>query len=148
LQSNKVKKTLPKVRMIHSVDSLSLLVTLDKMASDLSNPPAVFLQVNTSDEANKHGWTADQILSDATAIAACRTIPIVGLMTMAAMGTTAEEARPSFVRLRELRDQLRQRTDFPLVELSMGMSTDFEVAIEEGATWVRVGSALFEGVTP
>jgi PLP dependent protein len=146
LQSNKVKKTLSKVRIIHSVDSLDLLRTLDKSATGLSDPPAVCLQVNTSGEPSKHGWTGDQILSDATSIADCRTIPIVGLMTMAALGTTAEEARSSFIRLRELREELRQRTDFPLVELSMGMSNDFEVAIEEGATLVRVGSALFEGV--
>ncbi|HKI19766.1 MAG TPA: YggS family pyridoxal phosphate-dependent enzyme [Isosphaeraceae bacterium] len=148
LQSNKVKKTLSKVRMIHSVDSLNLLRVLDKSAQGLSDPPAVCLQVNTSGEASKHGWTIEQILSDAASIAACRTIPIVGLMTMAAMGTTAETARPSFVRLRELRDALRLLTDLPLAELSMGMSNDFEAAIEEGATLVRVGSALFEGVEP
>ena len=148
LQSNKVKKTLPKVRMIHSVDSLNLLRVLDKSALDLVDPPAVCLQVNTSGEASKHGWTGEQILPEAASIAACRTIPIVGLMTMAAMGSTAEEARASFVRLRELRDALRLRTDLPLVELSMGMSSDFEVAIEEGATLVRVGSALFEGAWP
>lgn len=148
LQTNKVKKTLPKVRMIHSVDSLNLLRVLDRSALEMSDPPAVCLQVNTSGEASKHGWTTEQILSDAASIAACRTITIVGLMTMAAMGTAAEEARPSFVRLRELRDALRLRTDLPLVELSMGMSNDFEVAIEEGATLVRVGSALFEGTEP
>jgi pyridoxal phosphate enzyme (YggS family) len=148
LQSNKVKKTLPKVRMIHSVDSLNLLRVLDASAQGLSNPREVCLQVNTSGESSKHGWTVEQILGDAGSIAACRAIPIVGLMTMAALGTTAEEARPSFVRLRELRDALRLRTDLPLVELSMGMSSDFEVAIEEGATLVRVGSALFEGVEP
>jgi pyridoxal phosphate enzyme (YggS family) len=148
LQSNKVKKTVSKVRMIHSVDSLHLLRVLDASAQGLSDPPAVCLQVNTSGEASKHGWTTERILSDAASIAACRTIPIVGLMTMAALGTTAEEARPSFIRLRELRDALRPRTDLALVELSMGMSNDYEVAIEEGATLVRVGSALFEGVKP
>ena len=87
-------------------------------------------------------------MNEAEAIAACRAIPIVGLMTMAALGTTAETARGSFARLRELRDRLRRETDLPLVELSMGMSNDFETAIEEGATLVRVGSALFEGVEP
>jgi PLP dependent protein len=148
LQSNKVKKTVSKVRMIHSVDSLNLLRVLDASAQGLSDPPSVCLQVNTSGEASKHGWTSEQILSDAASIAACRNIPIVGLMTMAAMETTAEEARSSFIRLRELRDALRPRTDLPLVELSMGMSNDYEVAIEEGATLVRVGSALFEGVEP
>ena len=71
---------------------------------------------------------------------------MIGLMTMAALGSTAETARVSFARLRELRDRLRHETDLPLMELSMGMSNDFETAIEEGATLLRVGSALFEGV--
>ena len=148
LQTNKVKKTLPMVRMIHSVDSLKLLRALDDAARSVENPPGVCLQVNTSDEPSKHGWTEETILSEAAAIATCRSIPIIGLMTMAGLGTTAETARASFTRLRELRDLLRRETDLPLVELSMGMSNDFETAIEEGATLVRVGSALFEGVEP
>ena len=148
LQSNKVKKTLPMVTMIHGVDSRKLLQTLDESAMTLPNPPPVCLQVNTSGETSKHGWTPDQVLADGEWIAACRAIPIVGLMTMAALGTTPETARASFVALRELRDALRQRAGLPLNELSMGMSNDFETAIEEGATLVRIGSALFEGVEP
>jgi pyridoxal phosphate enzyme (YggS family) len=150
LQTNKVKKTLPLVRMIHSVDSLKLLRVLDELAAalELDDPPCVCLEVNTSGEIAKHGWTPEQVLRDAEPIAACRTIPIVGLMTMAAWGTTAETARPSFVRLRELSDQLRHETGLALAELSMGMSGDFEAAIEEGATLVRIGSALFEGLDP
>jgi pyridoxal phosphate enzyme (YggS family) len=146
LQTNKVKKTLPMVRMIHSVDSLKLLRALNDAAFALNNPPSVCLEVNTSDEPSKHGWTKDGILREAAAIATCRAIPIVGLMTIAALGTTAQTARGSFARLRELCDLLRRETDLPLLELSMGMSNDFETAIEEGATLVRVGSALFEGV--
>jgi pyridoxal phosphate enzyme (YggS family) len=146
LQSNKVKKTLPLIKMIHAVDSLKLLLTLNESAPAFDAPPEVCLQVNTSGEESKHGWTGEQILRDAEAIAACRAIPIVGLMTMAALGTSAETARPSFVRLRELRDELIGKTDLPLKDLSMGMSNDFETAVEEGATLVRVGSALFEGV--
>ena len=87
-------------------------------------------------------------MNEAESIAACKSIPIVGLMTMAALGTTAESARGSFARLRELRDQLSHETALPLLELSMGMSNDFETAVEEGATLLRVGSALFEGVEP
>jgi PLP dependent protein len=146
LQSNKVKKTLPMVAVIHSVDSLKLLRVLDDAAHAVASPPSVCLQVNTSVEPSKHGWDAEGILADAESIAACRSIPIVGLMTMAALGTTAETARGSFVALRELRERLRSRTGLALNELSMGMSNDFETAIEEGATLVRVGSALFEGV--
>jgi PLP dependent protein len=150
LQGNKAKKTFPMVRMIHAVDSLKLLQTLDALAADrvAADPPAVCLQVNTSGEEAKHGWSPEAIHRDADAIAACRHIPVVGLMTMAALGTTAETARPSFVRLREVRDALRARTGLRLDQLSMGMSNDFETAIAEGSTLVRIGSALFEGVAP
>jgi pyridoxal phosphate enzyme (YggS family) len=146
LQSNKARKTLPMVRWIHAVDSPGLLRTLDDLAAGVADPPLACLQVNTSGEGAKHGWSPDAILSDSEAIAACRHLPVVGLMTMAALGTSEETARPSFVRLREVRDALRSSTGLPLEHLSMGMSGDFETAIEEGATLVRVGSALFEGV--
>lgn len=148
LQSNKARRTLPLAAMIHGVDSLKLLQTLDALAADLPNPPPVCLQVNTSGEVSKHGWDAESLQADAEAIAACRRIPIVGLMTMAALGTDAATARPSFARLRAIRDVVRARSGLPLPELSMGMSNDFETAIEEGATLVRVGSLLFEGVAP
>ncbi len=146
LQSNKVKKTIPLVKIIHSVDSVKLLQVLNDAARGIGDPPGVCLQVNTSGEETKHGWTGEQILSDAESIAGCRSIPVIGLMTMAALGTTAEAARGSFSRLRELCETLRQKTQLPLSELSMGMSNDFEAAILEGATMVRIGSALFEGV--
>jgi pyridoxal phosphate enzyme (YggS family) len=146
LQSNKARRTLPMVAMLHGVDSLGLLRALDAMAADRPDPPGVCLQVNTSGEASKHGWEGDAVLADAEAIAACRNLPVVGLMTMAALGTDAESARPAFARLRAIRDALRERTGLALAELSMGMSGDFEAAIAEGATLVRVGSALFEGV--
>jgi len=148
LQTNKVKKTLPLVKVIHSVDSLKLLQIVDQAVSGMAEPPQVCLQVNTSSEESKHGWSPDQLLRDADAIAACGKIPVVGLMTIAAWGTTAETARPSFIRLRELRELLRQKTGLALGELSMGMSGDFEAAVEEGATLVRIGSALFEGLEP
>ena len=148
LQTNKVKKTLPLVKMIHSVDSLKLLRALNEAAPALVSPPAVCLQVNTSGEESKHGWSAEQILNDCESIAVCRSIPVVGLMTMAALGGSDEDARASFARLRETRDNLRQKTGLPLPELSMGMSGDFELAILEGATLVRVGTALFEGLEP
>jgi PLP dependent protein len=150
LQGNKAKRTLSIVRMVHAVDSLKLLRTLDGLAAGLAlaDPPSVCLQVNTSGEDAKHGWSPGSIAGDAEAIAACRTIPVAGLMTMAAYGTSAETARPSFVALRQVRDDLRARTGLALEHLSMGMSNDFETAVEEGATIVRVGSALFEGAGP
>ena len=148
LQTNKARRTLPMVTMVHAVDSLKLLHLLDSLAQELPDAPPVCLQVNTSGEQAKHGWSPERVLEDAEAIAACQAIRVVGLMTMAAWGTDAKTARPSFVRLRETREELRQRTGLPLPELSMGMSGDFESAVEEGATLVRVGSALFEGVAP
>jgi pyridoxal phosphate enzyme (YggS family) len=148
LQGNKAKKTLPMVTMIHSVDSLKLLNQLDALETETAGRefPSVCLQVNTSDEAAKHGWSPEELLADADAIANVGRVPIVGLMTMAAWGTSSETARPSFVRLRRLREELRSRTGLALEHLSMGMSGDFETAIEEGATLVRIGSALFEGI--
>ena len=148
LQTNKARRTLPLVRWIHAVDSPKLLGVLDALAGAVGSPPRALLQVNASGEATKHGWSPESILADADAIAACRSLPIVGLMTLAAPGPSAESARPAFARLREVRDRLRARTGLPLDELSMGMSGDYEVAVEEGATCVRIGSALFEGVGP
>ncbi|SIN97073.1 hypothetical protein SAMN05444166_1842 [Singulisphaera sp. GP187] len=148
LQSNKAKKTVPMVEMIHAVDSLRLLQTLDTLVADPETGPSVCLQVNTSNEPAKHGWSVDQILADAEAIAACRKLRVAGLMTMAALDTTSATARPSFIMLREVRERLKQRTGLRLEQLSMGMSNDFETAIEEGATIVRVGSAILEGVLP
>jgi pyridoxal phosphate enzyme (YggS family) len=148
LQGNKAKRTAPLVGWIHGVDSLKLLQALDELAVTLKAPPRVCLQVNTSGEPSKHGWSPGPLREDADRIAALGRIPIVGLMTMAALGTDPEAARPSFTLLRNLREELRVRTGLPLDELSMGMSNDFETAIEEGATLVRIGSALFEGVPP
>ena len=146
LQTNKAKKTLPMVRFVHAVDSLKLLRTLNDLAETISLPP-VCLQVNTSGEESKHGWTPREIMDDAEAFAACGRVTVVGLMTMAALGTDAETARPMFAALRRLRDELQTRMGRRLEHLSMGMSNDFEAAVEEGATLVRVGSLIFEGVS-
>jgi pyridoxal phosphate enzyme (YggS family) len=150
LQSNKARKTLPMVRLVHAVDSLKLLQTLDGLVRELNlpEPPPVCLQVNTSGEAAKHGWAPAAIAGDAAGIVACKSIPIIGLMTMAALESTPAAARASFALLRATRETLRVRTGLALDALSMGMSGDFEEAIAEGATIVRIGSALFEGVVP
>ncbi len=148
LQTNKVKKTIPLVKMIHSVDSLKLLQVLNEAVQSMATPPLACLQVNTSGEQSKHGWSPEQLLADSESIAACRLIPIVGLMTMAALEGTEKTARASFARLRETRDALGRKTGLALPELSMGMSGDFEQAILEGATLVRIGTAIFEGVQP
>lgn len=149
MQSNKLKRTLPLVTMIHAVDSLDLLVAIGKLMPTATRLERVCLQVNMSGEASKHGWDTDSILNDAQPIADLINqfgIPVTGLMTMAAFGTDAETARPAFAGLRQTAEKLAARMGLPLPDLSMGMSGDFETAIEEGATFVRVGSLLFEGL--
>jgi uncharacterized pyridoxal phosphate-containing UPF0001 family protein len=109
----------------------------------------VLLELNTSREANKHGFTPEEIPNLAPALAALKHVRIDGLMTMAAYAEDAEHSRPAFVELRTLRDRLRDLlgSAYPLEHLSMGMSNDFEVAVEEGATLIRPGTVLFEGLS-
>jgi PLP dependent protein len=149
LQRNKVEKTLPLVRLVHSADSVRLLRAIDDEAVRLGRDADVLLEVNASAEASKQGFAPDTLDEALGTIAALRRTRVCGLMTMAAFEDDPERCRPTFVRLRELRDRLRGHIDarHPLHHLSMGMSNDFEVAIEEGATLVRLGTVLFEGVS-
>ena len=148
LQGNKLKRTLPLVGMVHAVDSVKLLQAVDDWAATAPEPLQVCLQVNTSAEESKHGWSSDEIAGSGIVdvLGRIRNVQVVGLMTIAGYGTSDDEARPMFAQLRRLRDDLRSRTGLELPELSMGMSGDFAAAIAEGSTLVRVGSALFEGV--
>ena len=146
LQRNKVKKALALFGTVHSIDSVRLLEALAREAESRSIRPDTFLEVNVSGEASKHGLApaeAEDVCRRAGELASLR---LVGLMTMAPFTDDPETARPFFKGLRELRDKLNDGAAYaePLRELSMGMSGDFEVAAEEGATWVRVGTALFE----
>ena len=147
LQRNKVPQTVGLVALIHSVDSLRLAAALDQAASAERRVP-ILLEVNVARESAKHGFDPaglEPVFSD---LAAHRNLEIRGLMCMAGLESGPDEARRQFASLRELRDRLRPNCppDVRLEELSMGMSGDFELAIEEGATLVRVGSALFEGL--
>jgi pyridoxal phosphate enzyme (YggS family) len=148
LQRNKARQILPLVSLIHSVDSLRLLTTLDQLAAGKDLQPRVLLEVNVSGEASKDGFRAIELLAAWDQIIACHHVRVEGLMTMAPLSERPDDARPTFAGLRELRDQLRTRSPagVSLPHLSMGMSGDFEIAIEEGATLVRIGSALFEGL--
>jgi PLP dependent protein len=148
LQRNKVERTLPFVHLIHSVDSVRLLDALEQEAARREMTVSVLLEVNASGEANKHGFTPEEVPGLAPRLAAPGRVRVVGLMTMAALGTTPEQARPTFAALRRLRGRLRAELGdrHALKHLSMGMSNDYEAAVEEGATLVRVGSALFEGL--
>ncbi|GIW80821.1 MAG: YggS family pyridoxal phosphate enzyme [Gemmatales bacterium] len=148
LQRNKIERTLPLVELIHSVDSIRLLEALES-ACPLRRPAGidVLLEVNCSREPNKHGFAPEAISELAGRLNSLQFVRVRGLMTMAAW-QEAEACRPTFVELRQLRDRLRSQLCLPhdLVHLSMGMTNDFEVAIEEGATLIRIGTALFEGL--
>ena len=145
LQRNKIERTLAVGQLIHGVDSLRLLDAIGAEGEEQGRRPRVLLQMNVSREKQKHGFDLDELLAANSAISAAR-VDVLGLMGMAAYSDEPENARPSFADLRAFRDRLRLETGLPLDELSMGMSGDFEVAIEEGATIVRIGTTLFEGL--
>jgi len=146
LQRNKVDRTLPLVSLIHSVDSLRLAEAIDQSATKLGRRIAVLIEVNVSGDRAKHGFAATEIQRILPQLAKLDHLEIRGLMAMASPEGDLAAARRQFAALRELRDGLRSVAPptIQLAELSMGMSADFEIAIEEGATIVRVGSALFE----
>jgi hypothetical protein len=146
LQSNKIRKALPLFELIHSVDSAELAGEIDRIAGDMGLFPRVLLEVNVSGEGSKHGFRPEQLERDLETLLALPRLQVEGFMTMAPLAPEAEAARPFFARLRELRDRMAARAGIPFGILSMGMSGDFEVAVEEGATLVRVGSAIFGGV--
>lgn len=149
LQRNKVRGVLPIATLIHSVDSWRLLTRIDQIAGELNLQPQVLLQVNVSGEASKGGFSPDELRNEFPQTGSLSHVRVRGLMTMAPYSDDPEAARPVFCGLRELRDGLRAAAPSTVVldELSMGMSNDFDVAVEEGATLVRLGSLLFEGLT-
>ena len=139
LQSNKARRVVRAFATIHSIDSVELLRRVDAIAGEESRVPTALLQVNVSGEAAKAGMAPGGL----TGIELPRTVSLAGLMTIAPMGVSFEEARHVFRRLREERDRLEQRLGIGLPELSMGMTADAEAAAAEGATLVRIGTALF-----
>ncbi len=145
LQSNKARKAVGAFACIHSVDSLELLRKLDEAAVAQGVRPEVLVQVDLAGEATKFGAPPDEARRIVTEGAACRGLRLAGLMIIPPFLDEAEQVRPYFARLREFRDELaRGDADAAsLRELSMGMSHDFEVAVQEGATMVRVGTAIF-----
>ena len=145
LQSRKVRQVLPFVTLIHSIDSISLVEELDKRAE---SEVRVLLEVNVSEETSKYGILPAAAETFMRRVAAYRKVTFVGLMTMAPLVADSEEARPYFRGLRILRDRLAAEFAgrYELTELSMGMSNDYEVAVEEGATILRLGSVLLSTV--
>lgn len=145
LQRNKVRKVLADFSCLHSIDSLKLAEHTDRIAGELGLRPAVFLEINLAGEDAKSGFSVDQLRCEMAALVELRNLELRGLMAIPPAVDDPELTRPWFVMTRELRDDLERDSGKPLPGLSMGMSGDYEVAIEEGATMVRVGSAIFGG---
>lgn len=143
LQRNKLRKILPRFEVIHAVDSFDLALSINELAGELGLFPKVFLQVNVGGEASKGGFDPAVLRVQMAGLLALPRLEIQGLMCIPPPGPDAESARPWFAALRELREDLVGESGVPLPSLSMGMSGDFEVAIAEGATHVRVGSLIF-----
>ncbi len=143
LQTNKAREAVDLFHTIQSVDSARLAGELDKFAGQASRRLAVLLECNVSGESTKFGFKPDEIMEALAGLNKLSRLDIQGLMTMAPFFEDPQEARPTFRALRELRDRLQARHGIPLPTLSMGMTNDFEAAIEEGATMVRIGTAIF-----
>ncbi|MCX6545502.1 MAG: YggS family pyridoxal phosphate-dependent enzyme [Acidobacteria bacterium] len=147
LQSNKARKAASSFACIHSIDSVELLRRVDGAAEEDGHQPELLIQVDLAGEPTKHGTAVDTLRAIFDAAAVCRAVRVTGLMVLPPFMDDPEDARPYFRRLREIRDELAGHGVSPsmLGELSMGMSHDFEIAIEEGATLVRIGTAIFGG---
>ena len=148
LQRNKVKRTIACCNLIHSVDSQRLLKAIDRSGGEAEKVVNVLLEVNVSHESAKHGFREQELAETLELAATLNHVSVNGLMCMAGLEGDLDDARREFASLRELQERLQTNAadNVNLQELSMGMSGDFEVAIEEGATLVRIGSSLFEGI--
>ena len=145
LQSNKVKYVVPFVRLIHSVDSLRLLVTIDREAQKVNRVVDCLLQIHIASEETKFGLSADELeqLLDAEEYNLLQHIRVVGLMGMATFTDNAEQVKSEFRLLKSIFDELKPHAGSEFSILSMGMSDDFRLAIEEGSNMVRIGSSIF-----
>ncbi len=143
LQTNKAREAVELFQVVQSVDSIRLARELDQCAGRASRSLAVLLECNVSGESTKFGFKPDEVMAALAELNSLPRLEIRGLMTMAPFFEDPQAARPTFRALRELRDRLQQQHGIPLPDLSMGMTNDFEVAIEEGATMVRIGTAIF-----
>ncbi|MFM8878331.1 MAG: YggS family pyridoxal phosphate-dependent enzyme [Verrucomicrobiota bacterium] len=143
LQSNKARDAVGLFQVVQGVDSLALAEELQKQAAKQARTLPILLEVNVAGESSKFGWHPDRLLAEFLQLNALSRLEVHGLMTIAPYAVDPERVRPVFRRLRELRDRCADLLGAPLPVLSMGMSGDLEVAIEEGATLVRVGTALF-----
>jgi pyridoxal phosphate enzyme (YggS family) len=143
LQSNKIRPALSIFEMIQGVDSVEKVDEIQRIGGDLGLFPRVLLQVNVAGESSKFGFTPERLLLELERISRAERVQVEGLMTIPPLASNPENSRKYFVQLRELRDRLEKEFRFSLPQLSMGMSGDYRIAIEEGATLVRVGTAIF-----
>jgi len=143
LQKNKIRHALSLFELLHSVDSLALAQEMNRIAVDEGMRPRVLLEVNVAGEGSKFGFAPDKLREQMEALLALQRLSILGLMTIPPLADEAEVSRRYFVQLRELRDRLQTEFHVDLPQLSMGMTQDFLIAVEEGGTLVRVGTAIF-----
>jgi len=143
LQKNKIRHALPLFELFHSVDSLALAQEMNRIANEDGMHPRVLLEVNVAGEGSKFGFKPETVRAEMELLLALPRLSIEGLMIIPPVAEEAEASRKSFVRLRELRAVLEKEFDVKLPHLSMGMTNDFPIAVEEGATLVRVGTAIF-----
>jgi PLP dependent protein len=143
LQKNKVRQALPLFEMIHGVDSFALAQDINRIAEEEGLYPRVLLEVNVAGEGSKFGFAPDDLREQMEALLALPRLSIDGLMCIPPLAVESEESRKFFVQVRELRDSLEKEFNMKLPQLSMGMTQDFPIGIQEGATLVRVGTAIF-----
>jgi pyridoxal phosphate enzyme (YggS family) len=149
LQKNKIRYALPLFELFHGVDSLALAQEMNRIAVDEGMHPRVLLEVNVAGEGSKFGFSPDKLREQMEELLALQRLSILGLMTIPPLADKAEASRRYFVELRQLRDRLQTEFHVDLPQLSMGMTQDFPIAVEESATLVRVGTAIFgERVRP
>jgi pyridoxal phosphate enzyme (YggS family) len=143
LQKNKIRHALPLFELFHGVDSLALAQEMNRIAAEDGERPRLLLEVNVAGEGSKFGFNAETLRAEIGSLLALPRLSIEGLMCIPPLAEEAEGSRKFFVQLRELRDSLEKEFDVNFPHLSMGMTQDFWIAVEEGATLVRVGTAIF-----
>ena len=143
LQKNKIRHALSLFELFHSVDSLALAQEMNRIAADEGMHPRVLLEVNVAGEGSKFGFPPDKLREQMEELLAVQRLSVLGLMSIPPLADKAEASRKYFVQLREVRDRLQTEFRVDLPQLSMGMTQDYSVAVEEGATLVRVGTAIF-----
>jgi pyridoxal phosphate enzyme (YggS family) len=143
LQKNKIRHALPLFELFHGIDSLDLARDMNRIADEIGSRPRILLEVNVAGEGSKFGFKPEILREHMESLLSLPQLTIEGLMTIPPLGLEAESSRKFFAQLRELRDSLGKQFNLQVPHLSMGMTNDFGVAIEEGATLVRVGTAIF-----